>query len=627
MIDVYRTPLGSRQVEVFAPGPGQLDPFDDLSALFPPGRLYGLDVESIWMGDQGPWTPGWHTRTIQLSPDDDTVWVLRMDDPDQREVARAVLAEPSNTFTGHTQIDVLAADLDLGVDVAGRFIDTHWLSVMNAPDDVSGQASLKPVAKRFGMTELGEAEDRLHARFEQRYRAAHPELGKRAIKAKTVDEHGFNTIPVDDPDFVRYAGLDAVTVRRLVPKLTTGAAAPSSLLRTERWLSEQAIRLRRRGHLVDVEELQRIQRGAQAVEAEVKQVIGDVAGLTPTQGKRLVEYFGEHGADWSDHPRTPTGAPSLAKDNVLLLNAYPLDDDARAVASAYQRFVKVSDKLKRTAEVARCMDENHRVHPTLYTVGTVTSRMAAAEPNMQNFSKKDPEMRGMFIPEPGHVLMSCDFAQIELRVVAALSRCKSMIKTILDGGDLHSLTAALLGIERQLAKIVNFLIVYGGGGFRLSQQTGQELAYCRKVVKDYWAGYPEIAELNRYMTMQNGVQLISGRQVPTGRLKDGGSQAYANLNYLIQGSARELLAGAWHHFGTLAPGRAEMAWFPIHDELVLQVPEAMAEEVAAEVGQAMSFDFYGVPIKADADILIDRTGRSRWMTGDLAKAIRLEQAA
>jgi DNA polymerase I-like protein with 3'-5' exonuclease and polymerase domains len=128
------------------------------------------------------------------------------------------------------------------------------------------------------------------------------------------------------------------------------------------------------------------------------------------------------------------------------------------------------------------------------------------------------------------------------------------------------------------------------------------------------------------MTMQDGVMLISGRRVPTGRMRNGSSRAYANMNYLIQGSARELLVGAWHRFAS-KPGRAEMAWFPIHDELVLHVPEALADEVAAEVGEAMSFDFYGVPIKADADILIDRSGRSRWMTGDLAKEIRLERAA
>jgi len=289
------------------------------------------------------------------------------------------------------------------------------------------------------------------------------------------------------------------------------------------------------------------------------------------------------------------------------------------VAEAYVRFTKVLDRNRRTKELLEVMDPEGYVHPNLSTVGTVTSRMACSAPNMQNFSKKDHVMRGLFVPEPGHVLMSCDFAQIELRVVAALAGEQAMIDTILAGGDLHQLTADLLGVTRQEAKTINFLIVYGGGGTVLARQLGysRTTAECRQIIRDYWAQYPAIAALNQYLTSQSGVRLISGRYVPASQ-----GRGYALMNYLIQGSSRELLVAAARRFAGGDPLRERMFWMFIHDENVLQVPEELALEISAAVSEAMSFDFYGVPVQADADILLDEDGTSRWMSGDRAKEIR-----
>jgi DNA polymerase-1 len=615
--------LGGQPVTIYGPGLSELDPFD----WEVPTGLQGLDVESTGLEPSGVHHPAWRCRTVQVAPDDATAWVLRLDDPDQAEVARETLADERNTFASHTRIDPMAVGIAFGVDITARFIDTHPLAVMAAPDAVAGQAKLKPAATRFSMPELSAAEDALTAVFDRLYREAHPEVGKRAIKDKTLKKWGFTHVPIDCPEFVLYAGLDAIVARRLVPLLVTASRAPGHVLETERWLTKVAARTVRRGMRVDRERLAEVERDAAAEAAAATEVTMEYAGIKPSQGIRLQEYLGQHGVDWStwpDEARTDTGGPSLAKDNPQLLKRYPLDEDGAKVAAAYIRYAKVLDRNRRTKELREVMDPLGYVHPNLSTVGTVTSRMACSAPNMQNFSKKDHVMRGLFIPEDGHVLMSCDFAQIELRVVAALAGEQSMIDTILAGGDLHQLTADLLGVTRQEAKTINFLIVYGGGGSVLAKNLGytRHVHECREIIRSYWAQYPAIAALNQMLQSQNGVRLISGRWVPAAQ-----GRGYALMNYLIQGSSRELLVGASRRFAQGDPIREAMFWMWVHDEDVLQVPVEMAAEIAEAVSAAMSFDFYGVPVRADADILLDEDGASRWMSGDRAKAIRLGQAA
>lgn len=611
--------LGGEPVTIYCPEPGELDPFDMPQA---PTGLYGLDVESTGLEPAGVHHPDWRCRTVQLAEDDTSAVVYRLDDPDQAEVAKETLADERNTFASHMRIDPMAVGIALGVDITARFLDTHVLAVMAAPDAVAGQGSLKPAATRFSMPELEAAEAALTAVFDRMYREAHPEIGKRAIKDKTLKKWGFTHVPIDNPEYLLYAGLDAIAARRLVPLLATASRAPQHVLETERWLTKVSARMVRRGMRVDREALAEVEASAGKEAAAATEITMEVCGLKPSQGVKLQAWLGEHGVDWEAWPaeaRTDTGGPSLAKDNVKLLLAQPLDEAGRLVAEAYARHAKVLDRNRRTKELREVMDPEGYVHPNLSTVGTVTSRMACSAPNMQNFSKKDHVMRGLFLPEPGHVLMSCDFAQIELRVVAALAGEQAMIDTILAGGDLHQLTADLLGVTRQEAKTINFLIVYGGGGTVLAKNLGytRTAVECRQIIRDYWAKYPAISALNQYLSPQDGVRLISGRWVSASR-----GRGYALMNYLIQGSSRELLVAAARRFASGDPLRERMFWMFIHDENVLQVPEEMATEIAAAVSEAMSFDFYGVPVRADADILLDEHGVSRWMSGDRAKEIR-----
>jgi DNA polymerase-1 len=620
---IIRHTLGGTPVTIYCPMPGGIDPFAEVTILPTSGEiLNGLDVESTGLEPSGIHHPDWRMRTAQFAPYDDVAYVLRMDDPDAADLARTVLSNPRATFASHMRIDPEAVKVALGVDVTDRFIDTHVMAIMAAPDAAAGQGSLKPAATRFNMPELEAAEEALTARFDTLYREAHPEIGRRAIKAKELKKWGFTHVPLDDPDFLLYAGLDAIAARRLVPLLASASEAPAHVLTTERWLSQVAARTVRRGMRVDRDRLAEVIASSDAEATAASEITMEVCGLKPSQGVKLQAWWGEHGVDWTtwpDEARTETGGPSLAKDNIKLLLRQPLDEAGRMVADAYARYSRVLDRNRRTKELLQVMDPDGYVHPGLSTVGTVTSRMACSAPNMQNFSKKDHVMRGLFLPEDGHVLMSCDFAQVELRVVASLAGEQTMIDTILAGGDLHQLTADLLGVTRQEAKTINFLIVYGGGGPVLAQKLGfsRTVAECRQIIRDYWAKYPAIAALNEGLTHESSVRLISGRLVPASQ-----GRGYALMNYLIQGSSREILVGACRRFSGGDPELERMFWMWIHDEVVLQVPMSRTDEVAERIGSAMSLDLYGVPIVAEADVLLDENGESRWMSGDHAKKIK-----
>lgn len=670
---IFNAKLGDDEVIVTAPVAGEFSraAFD---RAFPKGGIYGLDVEGTYMGDLGQFDPAFEIRLIQFATEDEA-FVLDLADRFQVIAAVDLLADPSTWFCSHTPMDVIAVFTRLGVDITTRNVDTRVLAKMADPDSLGG-LDLKSLATKYAMPQLAEADEILDRIFMELWLAAGGKRNAKKAKGKDEDDHtdsdvaryGWSAISVLDENYLIYAGLDAIACRRLLTQLATATGAPKELLEVEIWLAGQANRIQIRGMLVDREKLDQLSGGAghvaEQARAHVAELTGGLSPLSPKlrpheenvlapNGKPVkieddqhlgsckkpgcpgcktpikkaaAGWLAEHGVDWSTWTgaTTNTGLPSLEKDNIKLLAAYDLDEQGRAVVDALIEYRSVHDQLNKTKGVRAGLDQHGRIHPTLKTVEAITGRMSSTGPNFQNFSKKNPELRGMFIPEPGHMFLTADFDQVELRVVAALAREQKMIDTILGGGDLHQLTvdelaAGGITITRDMAKIVNFLIVYGGGGPALSSQAGIPLDEAKEIVAKFRSRYPAIQRLSQVMGQQQHVVInIAGRRIPVGiNKKTGESRAYANINYLVQSSARELLVHAWHRFATEF-GRGDMIWFPIHDELVLQVPVDLVETVMSEIEQCMRFDFMGVPISASAVPLIEPNGTSRWMTSKLA---------
>lgn len=609
---------------------------------WPSSGLLGLDVETTYMNERGQFDPDFRVRLVQLATER-SARVFDVNDPAQRERAVGILTDPAYSFVSHTNMDVLAVWVGLGVDITARNVDTHMLATQADPDREHTR-ELKELATRYGMPELEAAEAELHEWF----RSYWP--GKKNARVADIHRHGWNSLALMDAEdwpeiYVRYAGLDAIAARRLAPLLTKATQDPMRLIEVDHWLHVRAARIQIRGHRLDRDAAEALNSEVSVVYNSAKAEAEAITEGININGPKVIDWFGEHGAEWENWPgprSEKTGAPSLAKDNLALVGEFDLDGDGRKVLDLMRRQQGAMDLKRKTDDVLRRAvfhgPGNWRLHPTLNPVGaSTTARMSSSGPNMQNFSKKDPRMRGLFLPDDGHVLATIDFAQIELRVVAALAREETMIATIKAGGDLHQLTVDELAqagvtITRDTAKIVNFLIVYGGGPYALHVQTGIPLEEARVIIAAWRERYASISALAKWLAYEHdAIRTISNRRLPVTRVKGSGERAgdlrtYANINYAVQSAARELLVDAWRRF-EITYGHEGIVWWPIHDELVLQVPEDDTREVLADAKRAMTMDFRGVPIEADAIVLRDEDGTSRWMTGKRAEAIQLSKGA
>jgi len=623
-MNTYMTTVGGEDVAVHV-GP-------DFGPLPAPGVL-GLDVESRYLTDRSQFDPDFKVRTVQFATETEA-FVFDVRDASQRRLAVSILNDVRFSFCSHTNMDVLSVFVEFGIDIADRNIDTRALAIMADPDK-DNDRDLKTLGTNYGMPELSQDDESLYGWMLARWVA---DGGRKNAARAAIEEAGWNALaemPADElPDrFFIYAGKDAIVCRRLLPLLIPATCAPAELLRIEQWLAARCNRIQMRGLRVDTNELNSLLAHARAETGDAERAAKELTGGITLRSPKLQGWFAEHGVEWADwHGAfTPAGKPSLAKENVKLIGDFPLDADGRAVFDALLKFRASLDLLNKCEGIsARIVDG--RIHPLLNPVGaTTTARMSSSGPNLQNMSKSDRRMRGMFLPDEGHELWTIDFDQVELRVVAGLAREEKMIETILAGGDLHQLTVDELAemgvtITRQTGKMANFLIVYGGGGKALAEQAGIPLEVATEVVYGIRERYPAINALTQYMgSMRDEVRTISGRRLPVTRVKGTGSRAgdlrtYANVNYLVQSSARELLVDAWHRFEHDF-GHDGVVWWPVHDELVLQVPHGNAEQIIKDAEQSMTLDFMGVPITASAVRLVDEQGVSRWMPGDVAEKI------
>ena len=277
-----------------------------------------------------------------------------------------------------------------------------------------------------------------------------------------------------------------------------------------------------------------------------------------------------------------------------------------------------------------------RIHPDLLPLATETGRFAARNPNMQNCPRKsnDPVgVRSFILAPEGHVLVSCDFSQIELRVGAFYCRDPKMLETYRSGGDIHAQTTSVIfGVpyaqaadkndpdykeRRTIAKGVNFGACFGlfprGLQRQLKFKAGLEksLPECEAIIANLKAGYPNLArwqeQAKQAATRRQYTQTFLGRRryLPGIRSQDWGRRSFAGrcaLNTPIQGTAADILKLA---LGRLIAGLPGRPWLrpllQIHDELVFEVPRERLQEAVTYIQTCMDaqpFPEMDVPIVA-----------------------------
>jgi len=241
-----------------------------------------------------------------------------------------------------------------------------------------------------------------------------------------------------------------------------------------------------------------------------------------------------------------------------------------------------------------------RLHTTFYQAGTATGRLSSANPNLQNIPVRTELGRGIraaFIAEPGHVLVTADYSQIELRLLAHFSRDPILVEAYRRGDDIHTLTASqVFGVpplmvtpdHRRQAKVVNFGIVYGLSAFGLSQQLGIEPGEAKQFITNYFEKYKGVrAFIDRTLEearRELKVKTLFGRvrPIPDINSKNVNQRGFAErtaVNTPLQGTAADLIKIAMIRIDAALreQGLKSRMTLQVHDELVFEVPEDEVE--------------------------------------------------
>jgi DNA polymerase-1 len=269
--------------------------------------------------------------------------------------------------------------------------------------------------------------------------------------------------------------------------------------------------------------------------------------------------------------------------------------------------------------------ETGRVHTCFNQAVAATGRLSSSDPNLQNIPIKTPlgrEIRGAFIAEPGNLLISADYSQIELRVLAHLAGDETLIEAFRRGDDIHAQTAMNVfgpdsGMDphqrRSIAKMINYALLYGKTAFTLAKDIGVTPQAAQKFIDAYFAGFPRVRTfIDRTLEearVSGVVKTMYGRRrlVPELNSRNGQMRSAAErvaVNLPIQGSAADIMKRA------MIDVHAALASYPdarmiltVHDELLFEVPEARAAQVAEVVRECMqSAAPLVVPLTVDVGI-------------------------
>ncbi|MGM0425597.1 MAG: DNA polymerase, partial [Thermodesulfobacteriota bacterium] len=271
------------------------------------------------------------------------------------------------------------------------------------------------------------------------------------------------------------------------------------------------------------------------------------------------------------------------------------------------------EKLRSTYldPLPRLVDQQGRLHTHFNHLATATGRLSSSNPNLQNIPIRGefgPRMRACFVASPGRSLVAADYSQIELRILAHMSQDPHLLQAFSQNQDIHATTAGLLldkppdqvtSEERRKAKTINFGLLYGMGPQKLGRELGIPLKQAKEFMQKYFSRLKKVSsfytQVQEKAAQQGYITTLMGRRR---LLKDinsrnenlAGQARRMAINTLIQGSAADIIKLAMIQVDAdpvLAKLQAELI-LQVHDELLLEVPQAQAQEAGQRTAGIMS---------------------------------------
>jgi DNA polymerase-1 len=367
-------------------------------------------------------------------------------------------------------------------------------------------------------------------------------------------------------------------------------------------------------------------------------------GLKPkvlTDGGKKKEKAGQE-LTYSDYSTGKEILEDRYPNNDLVACMLEYNEVHKLLSTYVQGYLGVADDPKKP-----CRIFNGRIHADLVSYGTVTGRFSCREPNLQNIPRPDTDLgkkiRGLFKAPPGYKMVVADYGQIEMIILAHLIGYGALFDGIRNGMDPHSATAAgLAGIDpeefmrlveagdprakaaRQVAKGVNFAVVYGAGPEKVAAMAGITVKEAKRFLEIHMEMFPEIYRFkDKVLRVAKErrpphIRTLLGRKrrLPALWSKDYGSRGYAErqaVNSLIQGSAADIIKLAMVRLHqSLEPDMRLI--LSVHDELVTLCPEDKADRCAEIVKEAMLGEgitgLLSVPLSSDLKI-VDRWSEAK----------------
>ena len=337
----------------------------------------------------------------------------------------------------------------------------------------------------------------------------------------------------------------------------------------------------------------------QALENQAMDMAGEPFNIaSPKQvGEVLFEKLGIKGGK-----KTATGQFSTS-ESILEKIEHPL----AAIILEHRSLAKLKNTYT-DALVKQSNNATHRVHTSYHQALTATGRLSSSDPNLQNIPIRGEigrQIRKAFIAPPGRVLLAADYSQIELRLMAHFSQDEALLDAFQHGQDVHRRTAAeVLGIaleevtsdQRRQAKAVNFGLLYGMSEFGLIRQLGFTRQESQDYIKQYFRRYPGIYEYmqrTRQLALEQGfVDTLLGRRLYTPdidarNLMVRKAAERAAINAPLQGSAADIIKLAMIAVDKILPKAQAQLLLQVHDELVFEVDEDLADTLAPQLAEVM----------------------------------------
>ena len=469
-----------------------------------------------------------------------------------------------------------------GIQLQGWYFDTMLASYV-----------LNSVATRHGMDDVARLYlSHLTTTFEQ-------------VAGKGVKQKTFNQIELETA--AHYAAEDAHVTYRLYEVLNTKLQKYPELINIlhniEMPVARVLTMMEENGIELNLDFLDQLSvefsNTIQDLENQITEIAGQPFNVSsPKQvGEILFDKLGLKGGK-----KTSTGQYSTS-ESVLEKIEHPITNLILEYRGLSKLKSTYTDGLLKQAN-----NETHRVHTSYHQALTATGRLSSTDPNLQNIPVREDigrQIRKAFIAPKGRVLLAADYSQIELRLMAHFSQDDALVDAFNHGQDVHRRTAAeVLGIalddvtsnQRRQAKAVNFGLLYGMSEFGLTRQLGFSREESRSYIGKYFQRYPGVLdymERTRQVAREQGfVETILGRRLYTPDImasnkmvKQGAERAA--INAPLQGSAADIIKMAMIAVEKILPKNQAKMLLQVHDELVFEVDEAIADDLAVKLVEVM----------------------------------------